>query len=118
MRLRPGLTQQQGEQDCEGNAGQQWQEGRLVVTELALPALARRRQTRREDRSKNRGRREVEKIDDSRRGAAVFGSVGFLDHRVRNHRRARGDPGKKPEAVRRKRVSGSKEDQCERSKQD
>src|ERR1044072_2932588 len=60
-------------------------------------------------RPKQRTKSEVNKIDDARCCTAKLRRVHFLDHRVRQHRRARSNPRNEAEHVRREHAGWSKE---------
>ena len=71
-----------------------------------------------EDRSEQRSHREIDEVDDARGGTAMLRPVGFLDHRVRDHRGAGRDPGQQRQAIWREQAGRREQDQCERAEQD
>ena len=62
-------------------------------------AAADRQQHPAEHGPQQRAEREVQEVDDAGRGAAQLRRVGFLDDRVRQHRRARRDAGRRGRAT-------------------
>ena len=62
-------------------------------------SAADRREQPAEDRAEERAEREVEEVDDAGGGPAQLGRVGFLDHGVRQHRRAAREAGDETEDV-------------------
>ena len=82
----------------------------LVVHERQLArAAAGGHQQRREHGREQRAEREVDEVDDTRRRAAQLRRIGFLDHRVRQHRRARADARGQAEHVGRQHVGGTEQ---------